>query len=57
MNLDIILDEAIAESCREQDLGSAATAIKMFVAHYLSNEIPDVELSSKLQDIYQLIRE
>ena len=57
MKLDELLEESILVACQEQNLGKVGLAVTKFVGHYLSNEIPEAEMSSKLQDIYQLIKE
>ena len=56
MKLDEYLEESILEASKEQRLGDAGRTVAKFVGHYLSNEIPEAEMSSKLQDVYQAIK-
>lgn len=56
MKLDPIIKDAIQDACVNEEVPEASGAITRLIERFVSNELPEVQISSTLQGIYELLK-
>lgn len=56
MKLDSIVISSIREACEKEDVPHTEEAIRRLLERYISNELPESQVPSSLQGIYELIK-
>ena len=56
MKLDSIVKSAIQEACNKEGVPHADDAVIRLLERYVSNELPENQIASSLQGIYELFK-
>ena len=56
MKLDSIVKSAIREACNEESVSKSDDAVIRLLERYISNELPENQIASSLQGIYELFK-
>lgn len=57
MKLDPILKSAIQEACENEGVPQTSQAVTRLLERYVTKEIPDSQIASSLQGIYELFKD
>lgn len=57
MKLDLIVKSAIREACEIEGVPLANEAVTRILERYITNELPENQIPSSLQGIYELFKE